>query len=59
MLTLMPQVHLTALSEVNEENGQLTAQYERERNKRKEAEEVWPRMVARVTHRNVLLIGWS
>ena len=55
----MPQVHLTALSEVNEENGQLTAQYERERNKRKEAEEVWPRMVARVTHRNVLLIGWS
>ena len=35
-----PQDHLTALMEVNEENQQLTKQYQREKQKRKEIEDV-------------------
>ncbi len=34
------QDHLTALDELNEENQQLSKQYEREKQRRKEAEEV-------------------
>lgn len=49
------KVHLTALSEVNEENGQLTAQYERERNKRKEAEEKAIQMEVTLDQDNKLL----
>ncbi len=34
------QDHLTALDELNEENQQLTKQYQREKQRRKEADEV-------------------
>lgn len=33
--------HLTALDELNEENQQLTKQYQREKQRRKEADEVF------------------